>query len=206
MFARRGGHWYRPGEHLPAFGLPIGDATAGLPLKNILFPRPMTVASSTSRETTTPSTLRLRARSPESTSAGPRGRLAALETLADWADRETTARITSLSGAWIADPDGESGQCEVLVLGEPGTLSTSMGGTRFWGIDVLIPLGFRPEPDLPEPTLRRLFGAGPDDLVLLDFEGYGAIPREVFRPLTRAGIRLARAGSTAERARRGGQP
>ena len=59
MFARRGGHWYRPGDHLPAFGLPIGDANAGLPLKNVLFPRPMTVASSTSHETTTPSTLRL---------------------------------------------------------------------------------------------------------------------------------------------------
>lgn len=129
-----------------------------------------------------------------------------LETLADWADRETSARINSLSGAWIADPDGGAGRCEVLVLGEPGTLSASLGGTRFWGIDVVIPLGFRPEPDLPEPALRRLVGAGPDDLVLLDFEGYERIPREVIRPLTRAGIRLARAASTAERSRGGGRP
>jgi MoxR-vWA-beta-propeller ternary system domain bpX2 len=205
VFARRGGHWYRPGEHLPAFGLPIGEGNAGLPLKNVLFPRPMTVASSTSRETTTLLTLRL-VRDPRNQHRPARAVTCRLEALAIWADRETTLRITALSGAWIADPDGGSGRCEVLVLGEPGTLSTSMGGTRFWGTDVLIPLGFRPEPDLPEPTLRRLVGAGTDDLVLLDFEGYERIPREVIRPLTRAGIRLARAAATAERSRGEGRP
>ena len=33
MFARRGGHWYRPGEHLPAFGVPIGDGSGGVLLE-----------------------------------------------------------------------------------------------------------------------------------------------------------------------------
>ncbi len=44
MFARRGGHWYRPGESLPAFRVPIGDGSGGVPLERVMFPRPMTAS------------------------------------------------------------------------------------------------------------------------------------------------------------------
>ncbi len=65
-------------------------------------------------------------------------------------------------------------------------------GLRFWGCDVLIPLGYRADPDLPNRALRQAIGAGPDDLVILDHEGSERIPRKAFRRLCRASIRLAR--------------
>src|SRR4051794_28728165 len=43
LFTRRGGRWYRLGEHLPAFGVPVGDGLDGVPLGRILLPQPMTV-------------------------------------------------------------------------------------------------------------------------------------------------------------------
>ncbi len=78
-------------------------------------------------------------------------------------------------------------------------LPASLGGSRFWGVDVMIPLGFRADPELSEAALRRLVGAGPDDLVVLDANGYERIPRGSFRPLSRAGIRLASAGIASGR-------
>jgi hypothetical protein len=67
-------------------------------------------------------------------------------------------------------------------------------GRRFWGGQLLVPLGFRTEPELPESALCRTIGAAPDDLVVLDFEGYEVIPRAALEPFSRAGIRLARRG------------
>jgi hypothetical protein len=68
----------------------------------------------------------------------------------------------------------------------------------------MLPLGFRADPDLSESALRRLVGAGPDELVVLDAAGYERIPRAAFRPLGRAGIRLAMMGLASGR-HRGGQ-
>src|SRR6476660_5135812 len=39
IFTRRGGYWYRPGEHLPAFGVPVGAGSEGVPLERIVLPR-----------------------------------------------------------------------------------------------------------------------------------------------------------------------
>src|SRR4051812_49696774 len=36
VFARRGGLWYRPGQHLPAFGVPEGEGAR--PLVGVLTP------------------------------------------------------------------------------------------------------------------------------------------------------------------------
>ena len=99
-----------------------------------------------------------------------------LDRLAEWAERETSARIASLTGAWISDPDGGPEQAEVLVLGEAGMLRRRWAASRFWGVDVMIPLGFRVDPELSESALRRLVGAGPDDLVLLDATGLSGSP------------------------------
>ena len=192
MFARRGGHWYRPGESLPAFRVPIGDGSGGVPLERVIFPRPMT-ASAPANAAPEPLALRL-VRDGRSQPRPAAAVCCRLDRLADWAERETSARIASLTGAWIADPDGGPEQAEVLVLGEAGMLPASLGGSRFWGMDVMIPLGFRADPELSESALRRLVGAGPDDLVLLDATGYERIPRGAFRPLSRAGIRLAHGG------------
>jgi hypothetical protein len=81
------------------------------------------------------------------------------------------------------------------VLGVPGTLPLLPGSARFWGADLLVPLGCRSDPELPASAIRHIVGAGQDELVLMDEKGYELIARKAFQPLTRSGIRLAREGA-----------
>jgi hypothetical protein len=197
LFARRDGRWYRPGQHLPAFGVPIGDESQSAPLERVVLPRPMTAARPAD-DPPGPVPLRL----VRDDSSRPRAAVAVscrLAVLAEWAERAATGRIAALTAAWLADPAGEPGDAEVLVLGQPEMLPPVRGGTRYWGADLLIPSGFRVDPELPEPALRRAVGAGLRDLVLLDDRGPELIPREVFRPLSRAAIRLARTAAASGR-------
>ena len=64
------------------------------------------------------------------------------------------------------------------------------GAVRYWGGDVLVPLGHRPEPDLAPETLRAAAGASAEELLVLDGGGAEVVPRAAFAPLTRAGVRL----------------
>ena len=102
------------------------------------------------------------------------------------------SQLSSLRGAWRSASSRAAGTAEVLVLGEPGTLPLLPGSTRFWGADLLLPLGFRVDPELPAPAIRHVVGASQDDLVVMDENGHELIAREAFKPLTRTGIRLAR--------------
>jgi hypothetical protein len=129
-----------------------------------------------------------------------------LDRLSSWAEQATSARLASLRAAWTAGPGGEPGADEVLVLGAPGSLPELLGGLRFWGVDLLVPLGLRPEPELPEPALCRAAGAGSNDLVVLDGQGYELISRDAFQPMSRAGIRLARGGMVPGRGEGGLRP
>ena len=126
--------------------------------------------------------------------------------LADWAEHAPSACIESLSGAWCAEAEVDPDDAEVLVLlkadtrpqteSHPvgwGRLPALEGALRYCGDEVLIPLGYRPEPGLVERALREAVGAGPDQLVVLDETGPELIPQEAFRPLSRASIRLPRA-------------
>jgi hypothetical protein len=192
LFARRDGRWHRPGEHLPAFGVPIGDGSGGDPLERVLLPRAMSAAPPADIPPT-PIPLRL----VRDRDHRPRPSVAAscrLDRLAEWAERETTARIAALTAAWLPKPDGGPGDAEVLVLGPAERLPLTRPGVRYWGGDLLIPVGFRAEPALPEAALRQIAGAGPGELVVLDDRGLELIPREAFRPLSRAAIRMASAG------------
>ena len=81
-----------------------------------------------------------------------------------------------------------------------------MGGLRFLGVHLLVPLGFRAYPELPERAFCHAVGAGPNDLIVLDDEGYELIPRDAFQPLSRAGIRLAGEGKMSGRPGGGRQP
>ena len=56
---------------------------------------------------------------------------------------------------------------------------------------MLVPVGFRPEPDLPFAAVRAAVGAADGELVLLDPDAADLIPAAAFAPLTRAGVRLA---------------
>jgi hypothetical protein len=126
-----------------------------------------------------------------------------LADLAAWADWAPSVWIESLSGAWCASTAEEPDGAEVLLLGAahtaaraesrpPGSIRLpAFDGRRFWGSDVLIPLGYRAEPELCQRALGAAVGAGPDDLVVLAADGPELIPRRAFRPLSRASIRLA---------------
>jgi hypothetical protein len=215
IFVNRDGRWYRPGESLPAFHVPIGDDAAGSLLDRLILPQPL-VVSRPEGDAITPVPLRL----VRDESDRPRPATAVrcrLADLAGWAEQAPSSWIESLSAAWSGVPGEFQDGAEVLVLAaadpapptEPRPpLLDSMarterrslgrvrlpaleGGQRFWGCDVLIPLGFRTEPNLADRALRQAVGAKPDDLVILDDDGTELIPRQAFRPLSRAGIRLA---------------
>jgi hypothetical protein len=204
MFARRNGHWYRPGEHLPAFGVPIGDGSGGTLLDRVVLPRAMSAARPTDIP---PRPIPLRLVRDRLCQSRPAAAVSCrLTRLAEWAERETTVRIAALTAVWISNSEGDPGEAEVLVLGQSGMLPTIRGGSRFWGEDLLIPMGFRVDPELSESALRRAVGAGPGDLVLLDVQGPELIPREAFRHLSRAAIRLACAGITTGRPEGGRRP
>jgi hypothetical protein len=218
VFVRRGGRWHRPGESLPAFHVPIGDGPAGLALDRLILPEPLAV-SRPGGEPPAPVPLHLVRDDSEChrPAVAVRGRLTAL---ASWAERAPSSWIESLSAAWAGPVGGNPEEAEVLILGvgdrparakarapawDPATrrgppvggrmrLPAIEGGLRFWGGEVLIPLGYRAEPELADDALRQAVGAGPDDLLILDHDGAELIPREAFRRLSRASIRLAASG------------
>jgi hypothetical protein len=100
--------------------------------------------------------------------------------LAKWADTATTAELAGVIGA------RSGGRAILLGNRLPGIPGTQ----RYWGTDVLVPVGFRPDPDLPAALLRDAIGAAATELLLIDASGVVVIPRTAFEPLTRAGVRL----------------
>jgi hypothetical protein len=283
-FLRRDGRWHRPGEHLPAFGMPIGDGSSGAALDRVIVPEPLSILRP---EGDAPRAVPLRLVRDTSRCGRPTAAVRCrLGYLAEWAERVPSTWIESLSGAWCAAVDGDPDRADVLVLGpadlEPWTeplppraihsrlahaespspqpsprrgegelhgllpagekvpegrmrggrsvrvqnstdrssttlrapgpprppglacLSAPEDGERFWGRTVLIPLGYRTEPELPDRALRDAVGAQADDLVVLAADSAELVPRQAFRPLSRASIRLARMARTAGPATGGG--
>jgi MoxR-vWA-beta-propeller ternary system domain bpX2 len=193
LFTRTGGQWYRLGEQLPAFGVPLGAPAAGLSLDRIVVPARI---SAERPERHLPARLAVRVVRDDAQRNRPAAAMrSSIDELAAWADWATSYRLSCLRGAWRAlSPDAE-GQAEALVLGDPGALPLLPFSTRFWGADLLVPLGFRVDPELPASAIRHIVGAGQDELVLMDEEGYELIAEQAFQPLTRSGIRLAREGA-----------
>jgi hypothetical protein len=107
-----------------------------------------------------------------------------LDDLGRWADVATTAQIESLSAAVCGD--------RVLLRGR--MLPTIAPDDRFWGRSMLAPLGFRPDPDLPERAIRVALRVSEDDLLIVGHDGCDIIPRDALRPLTRSSVRLALSG------------
>jgi hypothetical protein len=180
---------------LPAFDVPIGDGSGGVPLDRMILPEPVMMRE-TGGEVARPVTLRLvRAEDQQ-----PRPATALRCRMADliaWTQWVPSGWIEGLSAAWCPAPGRGPGDAEVLLLGPAERLPSAADGQRFWGIDVLIPLGFRAEPPLAEPALRAAAGAGANDLVVLEDEGPELIPRGAFGPPSRAAIRLAAAPGPA---------
>jgi hypothetical protein len=179
FFANRDGRWFRFGHRLPTDERP--PITGGTPLDRTVVPA---VVAPLAPPAATDLPVRLcvvRGGRPREVTACR----CPLRELARWADTATTLEIEPVRAARYGH--------RALLLGS--RLPTVRGGERFWGERVLVPVGYRPEPDLPEPLLREACRVTHDELVLLDADGAETIPERAFAPLTRAGLRLGLAGA-----------
>lgn len=183
LYEAREGKWYRHGAHLPAFDVPDGGNFR--PLHQVLFPAPVSPLPGPARRPWQPVRLGL---VPEPHPRPARALECTGADLGRWVDRVPSARLKALGAARCGG--------RILLLGER---LPPVAGERFWGASVLVPLGLRPEPALPEAALREALGAGEDDLLLLrrgaDGPEVEAVPRSALEPLTRAGLRLALRGA-----------
>jgi MoxR-vWA-beta-propeller ternary system domain bpX2 len=182
LFEKRGDDWYRAGHRLPSFGVPPrGEPLA---LARAITPEPFS-AELPGGGATRPSRLSLaRDVRPRPTTAA----LCPLVELARWADLATSADLEAIRGAVARE--------SALLLGQ--SLPPWSGAERFWGRQVLVPIGFKPWPALPEAALREALGASEEEVLRLvpgpDGLMVEAIPIEAFGRLSRAGVRLALAG------------
>jgi hypothetical protein len=104
-----------------------------------------------------------------------------LHLLTRWAETATSAALAGLQGACLGN--------KVLVRGQH--LPSLAGAERFWGSRVLIPLGFRPEPDWAESALAEALGLGSGELILLGQGSAVVVPENVMGRLCRASVRRA---------------
>jgi hypothetical protein len=204
LFTERGGLWYRLGQHLPAFGVPFRDETDGVLLDRLLIPGKLMAQRPERRFG---DALRAGLVRDEREASRPATALScSLQVLFVWAEQATSSQFTSLRGAWWIPSDGEKqaeADADAFVLGAAGNLPLLPESVRYWGTDLLIPVGFRADPDLPGGAFRRIVGADIGELVVLDEDGFELIARDAFQPLSRAGIRLARGCFSGPRPREG---
>lgn len=180
LFVRRGLHWHPHDSRLPGAGPPDRDAR---PLDGLLAPdRIQPIAADTKK----PEPVRLqlvRDDVPRTVTALE----CALAELSQWAETATSPQIARLRGAL-------SGQ-RVLLRGERlpllGRAAGSIPAVRFWGRRLLVPVGFRPEPALPESAWPAVLRLESDELALLRADSVTIVSASVLVPLSRAAIRLA---------------
>jgi MoxR-vWA-beta-propeller ternary system domain bpX2 len=179
FYERRGEAWHRPGCRLPSFvDAPDGER---VPLSRAVVPEPFSSVQPGPSETP-PSWLRLarNTRSRPTTAS-----LCPLAELGRWAELALASEIEAIRGALQDDM--------ALLFGS--NLPPWQGAVRYWGHRVLVPIGFEPQPSLPEEALLGALGNSDREILRLVPEGerltVEAIPLEKFRPLSRAGVRLA---------------
>jgi MoxR-vWA-beta-propeller ternary system domain bpX2 len=192
LFTERDGLWYRLGEHLPALDVPFRNGADEVLLDRLLIPGKLSAQRPERRVT---DAVRVRLVRDEREGFRPATAFrCSLQALAVWAEQATSSQITSLQGAWRTASDGVAEHADAIVLGAAGELPLLPESVRYWGTALLVPVGFRADPELPEGAIRRAVGAGLENLVVLDEDGFELIARDAFKPLSRAGIRLARGG------------
>jgi hypothetical protein len=166
-------HWHLCGHSLPAFDIP---AEGFRPLAGVLAPSPPR-APATVHEPAPRVVLALkRGGQPRTATA----MMCGVRALARWADLAPSREFRPLSAAFS---DG------VVLL--TGQALPPVDGERFWGDRLLCPLGWAPEPALPESALLEAIGVTADELALLRGGEVEIIPRAALRPLTRSSARLA---------------
>jgi MoxR-vWA-beta-propeller ternary system domain bpX2 len=179
LYERQGDVWHRAGQRLPSFGVPPDGER--IPLSQAVSPQPFS-AERPGPDADRPTILRLARNSrPRPTTAS----LCPLAELGRWAELAISSEIEVIRGALRDDL--------ALLLGP--SLPSWAGATRYWGQRVLVPIGFEPQPNLPEEALIEALGASSQEVLRLlptgDRLAVEAIPLERFRPLSRAGIRIS---------------
>jgi hypothetical protein len=175
LFAFRDGAWRRYGQSLPAFDFPHDLQLE--PLYQTLFPAPV-LPVPPGAAPLNPIRLVLK---PDDRPRPTTAMYCSLAALRAWADSVPATQLERCHGA-IRDE-------HVLVVG--AGLPVLQGSERFWGRLVLAPLGFCPDPDLPEAALREAAGVLAEELLLLRHDRAEALPRAAFSALSRAALRLA---------------
>jgi hypothetical protein len=174
FFLTHGGRWFRFGSRLPTSEVP--PEGEGEPVAALVGPEKFEPVMPGSASFAPVVLSIVRGGGPHTATA-----LACdIAELRRWAETATTAELAAVQAA--------STGTRAFLLG--AKLPAVPHATRYWGNDLLVPVGYRPEPDLAPAILREAVGAGADDLVVLDERGAEIISRSAFEPLTRAGIRL----------------
>jgi hypothetical protein len=174
LFVVRAGQWYRYGQHLPAFDFPRNADY--WPLSQVLTPAPFRTDLPEFEPQPAALTLVADCRPRPATAL-----CCEVEPLAAWADTVPAARLTELRAA----------RCDERLLLLGTRLPALASSQRFWGTNVLTPLGYRADPDLPAEAIRAAIGIAGDELLLLDGTQVEVIATSAFRPLSRAQLRLA---------------
>jgi hypothetical protein len=170
------GQWYRFGHSLPDFAFPSLEFR---PLAHVVFPDRVN-PTPPGAATWQPIRLTLRRDDkPRETTALRCG----LGAFIDWSDTVSSTRLSALRGACLHQV--------LLVVGENLPL---LRGTRFWGKDVLVPIGYAPEPSLPESAIRAAACVPDEAIMIWSSDGTETIGRDLLTPLTRANLRLAAFG------------
>ena len=173
LYALRDGKWYRPGLRLPVFDVP--DENGAKALVHWLSPAPL-AALSPLGSATKPLRFRLaRDNRPRPTTA----LVCPAAVLLKWAELATTRQLESV----------EVAACDRRALLRGKGLPVLAGATRYWGGDVLFPLGFRWEPDLPESAHRDVLRLEPANIALVHNDEVELVPRAALQSATRAGVR-----------------
>jgi hypothetical protein len=189
MFTRRDGRWYRLGEHLPAFDVPLVDGASGVPLHRLVLPSPVK-ARRPAANRSEPRALRL-VRDESGLQQPTSAVRCPAHVLSSWADHATSNELALLQAICAFGPAGPTHHSPVLVVGPTAALPLVPESIRYWGTALLVPLGCRIDPELPESTVRRAAGADSGHLVVFEDDGFELIPRALFRTLSRAALRLA---------------
>lgn len=173
FYGQAGKHWRRCGSLIDA-QVPV-DGYA--PIESIIFPA-AAPAPEPAPGLPAPVPLQL------APSDRPEPASALLCKAADVATWAALAPELQFGGLWAARAGGA-----VLLLGDA---LPPIEGRRFWGGRVLLPLGLRASPDLPESALAEVLAVPEQCIALLD-ESLELIPLSVFAPLSRASARLGAA-------------
>jgi len=173
FFAQRNGEWFEAHSLLPMWDMPASAPTQRL--DEILTPSPFAVIR--------PEPLSEPPKSIELVrDVHPRTASALRCTWSDfvrWADTATTFSIERLEAAKSDDV--------VWLRGEH--LPPIAKSERFWGERLLLPLGFRAEPDWPESMLLAIADVPSSDVVVVLPNAIEIIPANAWGPVSRAAIR-----------------